>query len=276
MSDNMKIFQIYYKDEQKPNLDPAFTPWDNKNNPRPDLQEWYIWDQMYQQCCEQGLDHWGFVSWKFKDKSNLSGEQFVNWINANPGHDVYFVNPAILNEAVFANGWEQGDVHHPNLSAMGNRFLQATGYDVEAQNVLLDRTKIMWANYWVGSRKFWDGYMAFTRKLFDVMEQDVWLKEQIMTDGLSNYNLNKNLPNFPFVIERLISTYIDLENIDAVNFEYSIDTAHEKYRQYFGDIAALSNLKLLINRYDSDDLYNIWDFYRNSFLAKNPGIIHIE
>ena len=43
MSQNMKIFQLYYKPEQVANLDPAFVPYDNTANPKPELREWYIW-----------------------------------------------------------------------------------------------------------------------------------------------------------------------------------------------------------------------------------------
>lgn len=35
----MKIFQIYYKQEQVAKLDSAFTPYNNVANPNPDLNE---------------------------------------------------------------------------------------------------------------------------------------------------------------------------------------------------------------------------------------------
>jgi len=273
----MKIYQIYYKQEQLPQLETTFTPWDNTGNPRPDLQEWYIWDQMYQRCCDEGLDYWGFMSWKFRSKTNLSGQQFVDWITANPGHDVYFVNPAILNEAVFQNGWEQGDVHHPHLSDIGNEFLAKIGYeDLDVKTLVSDCTNLMWANYWVGSRKFWDRYMTFTRKLFSEMDLDPKFKDAVLAPGASTYNLNKALPMFPFIIERLITTYIDLEGIDALGYQYTRDTVDPKYYPYWDDIHAISELKSLINACDNEKIYPLWHHFRSSFLSRYPGIIHIE
>ena len=102
---NTKVFQIYYKPDQLAMLEPEFTPYDNTENLRPELREWYVWDKAYQQCCDEGLEYWGFCSQKFNQKTNLTGAQYLEFIDANPGYDLYFVNPAIINEAVFANSW---------------------------------------------------------------------------------------------------------------------------------------------------------------------------
>lgn len=274
---NSKIYQIYYLEEQKDKLDPAFIPYDNIENPRPELQEWYVWDKLYQQCVDENLDYWGIISWKFHDKTNLTGEQFVSYIEQNPGYDVYFVNPAIVNEAVFLNGWEQGDVHHPNLSNIGTEFFEKIGYtDISLKETVLDRNVMMFANYFVASREFWTKLMDISRKIFSEAEDDPEFKRRVFAAGLSNYNLNKALPNFPFIIERLASTLIELEGYRSLPFAYSADTLAEKYHPYVGELQSLSNLKVLINRYESDELYEIWNFYRYQFLQKNPSVLGLE
>lgn len=277
MSLSIKIFQIYFKPEQLATLDPAFVPLDNTVNLKPELREWAIWEQEYERICAEGLDYWGFVSWKFKEKTNLSGEQFLSFITNNPGADLYFVNPCIVNEAVFANSWEQGDIYHPNISTIGNSFLTKIGYeDVDVRNMLLDRNCTMFANYIVGSRAFWDKFMTFTRKLFTEAEKDPVFKHQVFGAGLSNYAHDKTLPNFTFLIERLIPTFIDLEKISTLAYQYTSETLPEKYKPYLGDIRALSSLKVLINEHDSDELYHIWNHYRNSLLQQHPGILGLE
>lgn len=273
----MKIFQLYFKPEQVPHLDPAFEPFDNTDNPRPELREWDVWDRVYEQCCEQNLDYWGFLSWKFKQKSNLEGQQVIDWINANPGYDVYFINPSPLSEAVFVNSWEQGDVYHPNISSIGNSFLKKMGYDdVNVLELLLDRNVTGYANYVIGSREFWDKFMTFSRALFTEAEKDPTFKHQVFGQGLSNYAHDKTLPNFTFLIERLIPTFIELQGMRSLPFPYSVDTLKEHYRPYLRDMQALSNLKVLINRYECDDLYYIWDYYRQKFLQEHPGILNLE
>lgn len=273
----MKIFQIYYDAAQLPNLDPAFEPYDNTSNLKPELREWYVWDKEYQNCVDAGLTHWGFVSAKFGEKTNLTGQQFIDFINANPGHEAYFVNPCIANEALFLNGWEQGDVHHPGLSAIGNTFLTKIGVsNLDIRTLVLDRTRTMFASYIVGSQNFWKQYLEFTRKLFTEAETDPDFKQQVFGDGLANYAHDKSLSNFAFLNERLISTFLDLYQINAVAYQYSPETLAEKYKPFIADIASLSNLKVLINQHNSEDIYHIWNSYRNTILKNYPQILRLE
>lgn len=277
MSNNMKIFQIYFKEELKQHCDPAFVPLSNVANPRPDLREWDVWNREHENIVSEGLDLWGFVSWRFREKTNLSGQQFVDFITANPGYDVYFVNPCIVNEAAFINSWEQGDMHHPNISEIANSFLTKLGYeDVSVRDLVLDRTRTMYANYLVGTRDFWDRFMQFSNKLFTEAEQDAEFKHKVFGAGLSNYAHDKSLPNFTFLIERLIPTFIELEGFNALPYQYTHETVAAKYQPHFADIMALSNLKVLINQYESDELYTIWNHYRHKFLKDNPGILGLE
>ena len=277
MSINTKVFQIYYKSEQLEHLDPAFTPYDNTANPDPAIQEWLIWDKMYQACVDQGVDQWGFVSWKFHDKMGIIGQQMLDYVNANPGHDVYLFNPAIINEAVFINGWEQADYYHPGLSDLANDFLERTGVeDYNVKEVLLDRTRMSFATYFVANRKFWDGYMELTRQIFTLAEKDATFKHKVFGEGLSNYNLNKALPMFPFLNERMVSNYIDLNNLDVLPYMHTPETLPGKYQPYIGEISALSDLKLAVNDYESDEIFNAWNNLRQAFLARNQGILNLE
>ena len=277
MSTRTKIFQIYFKPELKVHCDPAFTPLDNTENPRPELREWYVWDKEYENILKQDLDYWGFVSWKFKEKTGLTGEQVFNFINANPGQDVYLFNPCIVNEALFANSWEQGDIHHPNISAIGNSFLKKIGYgDVEVKGMVLDRNTTVFANYIIGSRDFWIKFMEFTRKLFSEADKDPEFKHQVFGQGLSNYAHDRSLPNFTFLIERLIPTYLELEGIKSIGYKHTPDSIPMKYQAIVDEIMVLSDLKVLINQHSSDQLYDIWNFYRHKFLQNNPSALHLE
>lgn len=277
MSKSTKIFQLYYKPEQEELLDPAFIPYDNTENLRPDLREWHIWNKEYVNCLRDDLKLWGFVSWKFKEKTGLDGQQFVDFINDNPGYDVYFINPALINEAVFINSWEQGDIHHPNISDIGNTFFKKLGYEnLNVKEVVLDRNITMFANYIVGNRKFWDEFMDFSNKLFIEADKDPEFHQQVFGEGMSNYSGDPSLPNFTFLIERLIPTFIEVKQLKSIPFGYTPETLPLKYVPYADDLASLSNLKVLINRYESDDLYAIWNHYRHKFLRENPGILGLE
>lgn len=272
-----KIFQIYYKQEQIAKLDSAFTPYDNTANPNPDLNEWLVWDKQYTDSAKTGLDYWGFVSWKYKDKMGLTGQQTLDYIAANPGYDVYLFNPAIINEAVFANGWEQGDFYHPGLSDIADDFLTKVGYeDLDVKNVLLDRTRMSFATYFVANRKFWDGYMELSRKIFTEAEKDAGFKERVFAEGGSGYNLNRSLSNFPFLNERLVGTYMELNGLTVLPYRHTLNTLPEKYKPYIETINALSDLKVAVNQYESDELYNVWNHFRQEYLGRTPNILGLE
>jgi hypothetical protein len=277
MSQNIKVFQIYYKPELVVHLDPVFEPLDNTANPNPELREWDVWDREHEARMASDLDYWGYVSWKFKEKTNLTGEQVIGFILSNPGQDAYLLNPCIVNEALFANSWEQGDMYHPNISDIGNTFLKKIGYgDVDVKSMLLDRNTTVFANYVVGSRKFWTKFMEFSRQLFTEAEKDPTFKHQVFGEGLSQYAHDKTLPNFTFLIERLIPTFLELEQLSSIGYKHTPDTVPMKYGQVIDEIMVLSDLKVAINRYNSDELYDIWNYYRHKLLQANPQIVGLE
>ena len=273
---NMEIFQVFYKQDQDSKLDPSFIPYNNLDNPRPELCEWHAIEHIYQQQKETDLDYWGVVSWKFGQKTGITGDTFIDFVKKNPGYDVYIINPAIINEAVFTNGWEQGNLYHPNLSQIANTFLKKIGHEVDVTASLIDRNSTAYSNYFVASRDFWDQYTDFINKIFEIAVHDKEFDYQVFAAGLSNYSMNKTLPNFAFLVERLLSTYIELNNIKSLGFTYTSNTAQEKYKSCFDTVKALSDLKMAITTHQSDELYAIWDHFRRDFLQKNPGILNLE
>jgi len=142
--------------------------------------------------------------------------------------------------------------------------------------MVLDRDRTVFANYIVGSAAFWDKFMTFTHKLFSEAEKDPEFKHQVFGEGLSNYAHDKSLPNFTFLIERLIPTYLELENVNSIGFKHTPETISIKYGQIIDEIMALSDLKMAVNRHSSDGLYDIWNYYRHKFLQQNPNVLGME
>lgn len=277
MSKHIEIFQIYFKEELKQHCDPAFTPLSNVDNPNPHLREWDVWNRYHEERMSSDLEYWGYVSWKFRQKINLAGKDVLDWIDSNPGKDVYLLNPCIINEAVWINSWEQGDNHHPNISKIGNEFLIKCGYNnPDVKTLMIDRRSTVYANYVIGNRKWWEKFMDFSRRLFIEAEKDPVFSHYVFGEGLSNYAFDRSLPNFTFLIERLIPTFIVLENFDSIAYEYSDENLLEKYKPYIKELRHLSDLKMLVNHYQSNELCDIWYFYRDKFLSQNPGICNLE
>lgn len=83
----VKIFQIYYHQDQKKLLDPKFIPYDNSQASPPHNFEYSILINQANRFPEQLV---GFLSWKFKLKTTFSGKRLLSQINSNPGYDLYF------------------------------------------------------------------------------------------------------------------------------------------------------------------------------------------
>ena len=289
MSINTKIFQIYFKPELLAHCDPDFEPMDNTDNPRSELREWDKWDREHENILAQNLDYWGFVSWKFKEKMNLTGRQVLDWIDSNPGYDVYLLNPCIINEAVFTDSWEQGDLHHEKLKYLAGEFLekmQTKDIDLPEYNVslpihkilssLMTRNNMVFANYVVGNRDFWQRFMNFSRLIFTESEKDPEFENLMFGEGLSNYAHDRTLPNFTFFIERIISTFIIIGQFKSLGYKHSHLTVSQKYQPLISDILALSDLKLAANHYRDLTIHQIWNYYRNKFVQENPGVLNLE
>ena len=270
------INQIYYREDQLPHLDKDFIPYNNLENLKPHLCEWYIWDKEYENSKQQH-EYWGHISWKFGEKTGLTGKQFKDWIEANTGYDLYFVNPCIVNEAVFTNSWIQGDNCHPGISDIANSFYNRIGYkDMNVKSYILDHNRTMYANYLVGNDNFWSKFLEFTRKLFTEAEKDAGFHQAVFGAGLAGYARNRDLPMFPFLIERLVPLFIELEKIPTLSYKYTTDTALAKYKPYFNDIMVLSALKEQVNRHNSDELFNIYKYYAYMLVKNNPGVLNLE
>jgi hypothetical protein len=116
--------------------------------------------------------------------------------------------------------------------------------------MLLDRNRTVFANYVVGNQQFWRDFMAFSRQLFSEADKDLEFKHQVFGPGLSNYAHDRSLPNFTFLIERLIPTFLDLKDFKVCPYVYTNETLPEKYRAIANDIKYLSDLKVLTNKYN--------------------------
>jgi hypothetical protein len=93
MGNTVKIYQSFYEDSQVPKLDRAFTPYDVRESPFPYLYETYWIMQIYDSGAYDEKEYCGLVSWKFNQKTGITGDRFLEFMERNPDFDVYFINP---------------------------------------------------------------------------------------------------------------------------------------------------------------------------------------
>src|SRR4051812_29143380 len=85
---NARIFQIFYDESSRAQLDPAFEALDNSSNKRPD---WYEYWPIKNYLAFNALDdstYYGFLSPKFGSKTTLSGSQVKEFVDRANGADV--------------------------------------------------------------------------------------------------------------------------------------------------------------------------------------------
>jgi hypothetical protein len=206
----MKIFQAYYKEEQRSQLDTEFYPFDNTSNPVINLHEHHIYTKIYEQAVKNNEDFWGHFSWQWKTKlKNFSAAQILDIINSNPNFDVYIFNTVPDEAADFWNVWEHGQFCHPKILTLTERILLEMGEDVAIMQTPMGTNTYIMANYFVGNKIFWDVLLEFLGKFINALDR---LPDEYaaMLNESAEYPPNLNLDYRGFICERMISTYLTL------------------------------------------------------------------
>jgi len=201
---NVAIHQIYFAEAQASALEPAFTPLPNLENPFPERREFHLFEQFYHNKSHALADLSGLVSHKFRQKTHLRGEDFIAWINANPGYDAYFINPFPHTVYWFFNLWEQGEKSHRGIMRLAQEVFDALGYPIQLKTFpRTDRQTTCFSNFWVATPQFWDEFMAFALPVYRYM-----LDESRAARFFQPTYHDSDAEIFPFIIERLFTTFI--------------------------------------------------------------------
>jgi hypothetical protein len=245
------IYQILYDDWLIDHCDPDFMIYDCRLNPEREKREIAHMLRFYDDvvCQTDRDDVFGLLSPKFARKARLPGHAFIDWIRANPGHDVYFVNPYPSVAYSTFNVWTQGEFWHPGLGDLANALFSAAGFPIRVEALPRNSpATLLYCNYWVGRRGFWHGFMRFVRSMVLAMGNLDDATRRRMSDP-TPYHLPATY--FPFVFERLFSTYLVLQgNVDALAYRYG--------REAILDFADINEMERYVLR-EWADLIDGWD-----------------
>lgn len=208
----MKIFQVYYKEEQRAHLDSEFTPYDNTANPVVNLHEYYIYTKIFEEAMKTKEDLWGHFSWQWKRKlEGVSAATITKLIEDNPGYDVYTFHPFPHETVDHWNVWEQGQWCHPEILRITEQIFKAMDIDTRRLQAPMGTKHYLCANYFVGNSKFWAGLMSLLHDFVDVCGR---LPEEYieLLNSPAGYEANPTLDYRGFICERLISTFIQLND----------------------------------------------------------------
>ena len=83
----------------------------------------------YDQCPQNG--YMGILSYKFSLKTGIAMVPFLEFANQSfsEGYDCVYINPMLVNEAIFHNPWEQGEiVGHKDISRIAEYLIKEKNY----------------------------------------------------------------------------------------------------------------------------------------------------
>lgn len=211
---NVSIFQICYDVSQHVKVDPEFNLYDNSkycdmysklNNPR----EYQVFLDNYSNI-PQGYT--GYVSWKFKKKTNMSGSEFISKIKTGGDKsDVYFVN---CGPRSVTSVWQQGEKQHPGIIKLTQSIFNKLAhhdeiYNIDVSNMRHDISKTAFCNFWVGSNAFWKKFMDFTLPVHDYIQHKLTEEQQEHMYKRACKGIESTY--YPFIMERMFTTLLHVD-----------------------------------------------------------------
>ena len=215
------VYQIQYSDDIIGSFDPAFIKYDCRDDAQPERREIAHMLRFYDSRVWQRdrVDCFGLVSPKFTEKTKVSGAAFLDWISANPGYDVYFINPFPQLAYWHYNVWEQGEFWHPGVAELADSLFAAAASPIRTASLPRNTaSSLLYSNYWVGDCKFWDAFMGFVGQLTIAIEH-LADREREELFGLAPHYAPAAY--FAFVFERMFSTFLVLhDEVSRLAFPY--------------------------------------------------------
>lgn len=267
---SVRIFQIYYHDEHQQALDPAFVPYDSGGNPS-ELQEFAVFENLAQNGKVAGAQYWGALSWRFHEKTGMSGKEWLAAMAARPGFDAYFCNPHPNFEALYQNLWVRGEVALPSFMLVARAFFEAAGLPVERLMALQPASTFASANYFVATPSFWEAYLRFVRRAIDNAERRMPSRIRVL---LHSKQADPDGDHFgatylPFIVERLFAEFLAT---DGAAFKVSKVPLPAREKEMDGHMRLLREMKDVACKTKSIWMASCWVNYRNVYLGQTRGL----
>lgn len=245
MGDALNIQQIYYHSDQRAFLDPAFTPYFNETKG----EEAYRWREFsallpaWRRQWHHEHDYFGFVSWKFGEKARLDGRIFVEWIQANPGYDVYSLNPFPVQSLCFRNAWQQAEHYHAGIKPLLDVLFQSRIIPGDFLTDVHGSDETLYCNYWVGNAFFWDQFLPWAEKVKVFLETR--LTPEFYSLAFHRIDQTHQSPYSAFVMERLFTAFVcQNAGVRHKAFNYSESQLADRYGAFVSSrFAKLEKIK---------------------------------
>jgi hypothetical protein len=168
---NIFVYQIYYDDKTRAEVEPGFKPIDNTHSLHPELFEFWV---ILKYLRENDLydDTWyGFLSPKFNTKTGLTAQFVENYLSSrNPSTEVCLFSPSWDQLAYFLNPWEQGEVWHPGLTIAAQEFMDWSQLGIDLRHIVSDAQTAVFSNYVIAKKQYWQAWKILAERFFAYLE----------------------------------------------------------------------------------------------------------
>lgn len=265
----LRIFQVYYEGWQRDLLDPNFSGLDNSKSDS-ETKEFAVYEQLLASDYVKDAQLWGALSWRFAEMTGMSGGDLIKSIQSHPGNDVYFCNPYPQNEALFHNGWQQGETAHPQFLAMAKAVFEVTGLPVEELTSISSSDLFSSTHFMVATPQFWQEYLPWVKNVLSMANKKLPPKvRDLMHSKLADErNLHNGATYVPFIVERLFPVFMKTEGKSLKPYKIPLP---ERERELNVHLKLLREMKDVAYRTKSAWLGVCWANYRNLYFAQVNG-----
>lgn len=211
----LAIFQTYFNTESKAALDPGFIPYDNTGKVTAFFENDVIKD-VYENKKElwENAEYVGVLSWRFKEKTELTSEDVRTQIWKKPKRDVYSLNPAIYDH--YKNPYHE--TGFKNVVAICKIMDKKGIFPFKLFNYDPGKHKTF-CNFFLAKPEIFTDYMEnyFMRmyNFLNTCKDKDFLKER---NTLINYR-GALYPVHPMIMEGLFECYANYKNYSVVRIE---------------------------------------------------------
>lgn len=204
----------------------GFIPYFNQSKNFRQLYETEVFFHLFDESELVDENFYGAVSWKFGEKTGITGNEFFQFVQSNPNKEVYLANPYPELIHLYDNPWIQGENVHPGLLKISQTVFDLSKYRIDLSKIRLEKDRQLYCNYFAGSGVFWKSYLIFLKDMVSVIETESKIQKLIKRKTSYIYEASF----LPFFLERLLPTYLFLNpEIKTVSYGYKDEFLLNRY-----------------------------------------------
>jgi hypothetical protein len=172
---NIELYQVAYDERTRAMVEASgFRMLDNTAGERPDWYEYWPIRRFLSSRVLQDDTWYGFVSPRFGEKTGLGPREVESVVAglaaAGDPPDLVLFSPQPDMGALFLNVFEQGELFHPGFLRIAQQVVETLGIHVPLGTLVTDARQLVYSNYFVARKPFWDAWFRLTEAIFAMAE----------------------------------------------------------------------------------------------------------